>query len=99
MLSPSLDGVLENPWDVGRRESFKDEAAENEFGRREGSKGEEIESEVEQREGSREEGNESDIPESEELESVGAETPSSHEEAGGKGLGRYLGSLGESLGL
>jgi len=99
LLSPSLDGVLENPWDVGQRESSKEEAAENEFGWREGSKGEENESEIEQREGSREEGNEDDIPESEELESVGAETPSSHEEAGGKGLGRYLGSLGESLGL
>lgn len=98
LLSPSLDGLMKNPWDVvGQRESSKEEAAaENEFVRKEG---EEIESELEQRDGSKEEGNESDIQGSEDLESVGAETPSSHEEVGGKGLGRYLGSLGESLGL
>ena len=33
------------------------------------------------------------------LEAVGSETPSPVEEAGVMGLGRYLGSLGESLGL
>lgn len=37
--------------------------------------------------------------EGEESEGLGLETPSPVEEAGGTGLGRYLGSLGESLGL
>lgn len=94
LLSPSLDGVVGNPWEVGHREGTRGEGDVIEVGQREGVKGDGDESEVGQREG-----DEGEVPESEELESIDTESPSLQDEAGPKGLGSYLGSLGESLGL
>lgn len=99
LLSPSLDGVVGNPWEGGHREGARGEGDVSEVGQREGAKGDGDESEVGQREGSIKEGDESEVPESEELESMDTESPSLQDEAGPKGLGSYLGSLGESLGL
>ncbi len=86
LLSPSIDGVVDNPWEVGQDDGSKVEGDESGGGKMEGQ-------------GDESEAHDSEAQESEDLESVGMASPSPHEETGGKGLGRYLGSLGESLGL